>query len=178
MKRLQEFCPSAPDWSLDWAAIDREYAWVRALETCEQDPKWHAEGNVWIHTRMVLDELSRLSDWRALDEQDRLAVFIACLLHDVEKPSTTRKDADGRIRAPHHSKKGAIRARRILWELGAPFELRELVCHLIHNHQVPFFLAGRDDADRVATKISWTARCDLLALVAESDARGRVCEDR
>lgn len=68
-------------------------------------------------------------------------------------------------------------ARRILWELGAPFALREQVCALIRYHQIPFFLIERDDAQKVAAEVSLTARCDLLALVAEADIRGRVCAD-
>jgi predicted kinase len=68
-------------------------------------------------------------------------------------------------------------ARRILYELGAPFPLRELTCTLVRYHQMPFFLLERDDARRLATEISLVSRCDLLALVAEADLRGRICND-
>lgn len=178
MKTLQSLCPSGPDWTLDWSAIDQEYEWVRALRGCDQDPLWHAEGNVWVHTRMVLEELAGSTDWRALPDDDRLAVFSACLLHDVEKPSTTRTESDGRITARNHSKKGAIRARQILWRLGVPFSMRELVCNMVLHHQVPFFLTDRDDPERLASRISWTSRCDLLSLVTEADGRGRKCQDQ
>ena len=178
MNTLRSFCPSGPEWTVDWSAIDQEYEWVRALQGCSQDPVWHAEGDVWVHTRMVLEELAGLADWQRLPDEDRLAVFVACLLHDVEKPSTTRKEHDGRITARNHAKKGAIRARQILWRLEAPFFFRESVCNLVLHHQVPFFLAGRNDAQRLASRISWTSRCDLLSLVTEADGRGRTCRDQ
>ena len=34
--------------------------WLHLLESTEQDSEWHAEGNVKIHTSMVLDELYKL----------------------------------------------------------------------------------------------------------------------
>ena len=149
---------------------------MRKLEDCPQDPVHHAEGDVWIHTRMVLETLLAMPAFRALPPADRDAVYVACLMHDVAKPATTRVE-DGRVTAKGHSRAGELMARRLLWELGAPFALREAVCSLIRYHQIPFFLVERDDAQRVAAEISLTARCDLLALVAEADIRGRICGD-
>jgi predicted kinase len=68
-------------------------------------------------------------------------------------------------------------ARKILWEMDAPFALREEVCALVRYHQIPFFLIEREDAARVAAEISLATRAELLALVAEADIRGRVCAD-
>ncbi|XXY53452.1 AAA family ATPase [Sorangium sp. So ce269] len=152
------------------------FDWVRALEACPQDPIHHAEGNVWIHTRMVLETLLALPGWQALPAEEQRVVYLACLLHDVAKPATTREE-DGRITAKGHSRAGELLARRLLWELGAPFALREQVCALVRYHQIPFYLIERDDARRVAAEVSLHARCDLLALVAEADIRGRVCAD-
>ena len=113
----------------------------------------------------------------ALPPAERDVVFVACLMHDVAKPATTRIEDDGRVTAKGHSRAGELLARRLLWELGAPFALREAVCGLIRYHQIPFFLVDRADAARVAAEVSVVARCDLLAMVAEADIRGRVCAD-
>ena len=161
----------------DWKALER-FDWVRALEDCPQDPRWHAEGNVGVHTRMVLDALVRSEGWAACSATHRWVAFAACLMHDIAKPETTRTEDDGRITARGHSKRGAIRARRILWELGVPFEQREQVCRIIAHHQVPFFLVEKPDATRIAHRISWQTRCDLLAVVTEADGRGRTCADQ
>lgn len=153
------------------------FDWIRALQACPQDPIHHAEGNVWIHTRMVLETLLALPAWQALPADEQHVVYLACLLHDVAKPATTREEEGGRITAKGHSRAGELLARRLLWELGAPFSLREQVCALVRYHQIPFYLIERDDAQRVAAEVSLHARCDLLALVAEADIRGRVCAD-
>lgn len=167
--------PDAP--AVDWPAAEEAFDWFRALSDCPQDPVHHAEGDVGVHTRMVVEALLGGGAWSATDAAARRMLFWAALLHDVAKPACTRTDADGRVRSPGHSRRGSIMARRILRHLAAPFAERETICHLISHHQAPFFLIERQDARRQAHRISWRTRCDLLAVLAEADARGRRCAD-
>jgi predicted kinase len=165
------------DWSADWQALDEQFEWIRAMKGCPQDPVFHAEGDVWVHARRVCCTLKRLDEWRESAEADRQILFAAAVLHDVAKPACTRME-NGRITSRGHSQRGAIQARRILWEQGADFQMREQVCALIRYHQVPFYLMQRPDALRTAFRISQTARCDLLAILAKADALGRECSDQ
>ncbi len=71
-----------------------------------QDPVHHAEGNVAVHTQMVLAALQEMPEYAALDEQSREVLWAAALLHDVEKRSTTVTGEEGRISSPGHAKKG------------------------------------------------------------------------
>lgn len=177
MSTLDLLSPPGPDGArVPWEDL-QAFAWVRDLAGTVQDPIHHAEGDVWIHTRMVLETLIDMPAWRALPEAERRVVYLACLLHDVAKPRTTRVEEGGRVTAKGHSRVGELMAREILWRLGLPFAEREHVAALIRYHQVPFFLVERADAQRVAAEISQKARCDLLALVAEADIRGRTCAD-
>src|SRR6185369_6277206 len=172
MTALPFACPQPPDWRVDWEALTGRYEWLQAMRDCPQDPVFHAEGTVWTHVGMVADALAGLEQFRALPAHDREILFAAVLLHDVAKPLCTREE-DGRITSRGHSHRGAIAARRILWELGSDFHTREQVCALVRHHQSPFHLIQRADAQRLAFRISQTARCDLLALLAEADALGR-----
>jgi putative nucleotidyltransferase with HDIG domain len=160
-----------------WDALDAELSWVRAMRDCPQDPIHHAEGNVWIHTRMVLEALVALPRWRALPTRERELVFAACLLHDIAKPWTTQVHDDGRVTARGHSAAGAIAARRVLWELDVDPADREAICGLVRLHQLPFFCVEDATPERLAVMASLRARCDHLALVNEADGRGRVCDD-
>ncbi len=175
---VASFAPGPPDWRLDWSAIDQALAWIRDMRGCAQNPLWHAEGDVWIHTRMVCEALAGMPAWRELAEADRSVLFTAALLHDVAKPQTTRTEADGRITSRGHSRRGAIQARRLLWQMGLPFPVREEIAALIGEHQLPFFLIDRDDARRRAITASLRLHCGRLALLAEADARGRICNDQ
>jgi predicted kinase len=171
------FTPQPPDWRLDWDALRDEFQFVRYMQECPQDPVYHAEGDVEIHTRMVCESLIENRRWRGLTPAERDIVFAASLMHDVAKPATTREE-NGRITSRGHSKRGEIMARELLWLMGASFQAREQVANLVRYHQLPFFLIDRADARRKLFTASQTARCDLLALVTEADARGRICDDR
>ena len=171
------WCPTPPDYRVDWEGVLREFPSVVATEGCPQDAAHHAEGDVLVHTRMVVEALAAMPGWRALAPAERAVVFTAALLHDVAKPACTRVE-DGRITSRGHSKRGAIDARVLLWGMSLPLDAREQVAALIRFHQIPFFLIDRPDAQRTLFEVSQTARCDLLALVAEADARGRVCADQ
>lgn len=177
MSDLLGFCPEPPTWCLDWRGLESEFAWLRNLAGCPQDPVHHAEGDVLTHTRMVAEALSELPAWRDLPDADRRVVFAASLLHDVAKPPCTRVEPDGRVASPGHARRGAILARRLLWRMGVPFEIREQLTALVRHHMVPFRLLDRPDPRRLALQVSQTARCDHLAVLAEADARGRICPD-
>jgi len=170
--------PTAPEWAVDWSTLRDRFDWVRRMDGTPQDPIHHAEGDVAIHTRLVCRAMAELDAFRALDDHARAIAFAGALLHDVAKPDCTRTGDDGRVTSHGHSVRGAMAARRILWRLGMPFAMREQVVGLVRHHQAPFWLLERDDPHRLVATISQSVRCDLLALVAESDARGRTCEDQ
>lgn len=169
-------CP-LPSTHHDWPALTNQFEWIRAMKDCPQDPVHHAEGDVWIHVNLVCEALIQLPEWQSLSEVEREIVYAAALLHDVAKPACTRTE-DGRITARGHSQRGAIDARRILWEHAADIAAREQVCALVRYHQVPFYLIERPDAQRIALRISQQTRCDFLAMLAKADALGRLCQDR
>lgn len=164
-------------WTVDARALAAACPWLESLRGCEQDPEHHGEGDVLTHTLLVAEALAALPGFRALDDEDREVVFAAALLHDVGKPACTRREPDGRIGSRGHARKGAILARGILWRLGVPWRLRERVCGLVRRHLVPFFLVEQEDPTRAALETAETATCAHLALLAEADARGRVCGD-
>lgn len=169
--------PSPPGWHVDWQALHEQFEWIRAMKGCPQDPVYHAEGDVWIHVRMVCESLAALEEWRLLPESGRDLLFAAALLHDVAKPSCTRME-DGRITSRGHSQRGAIQARQILWQHGADLGMREQICALVRFHQTPFHLIDREEAPRTLRRISQLVRCDHLAILARADAQGRRCQDQ
>ncbi|MEN0062684.1 MAG: AAA family ATPase [Myxococcota bacterium] len=169
--------PGPPDFRVDLSALRHDGSWGEALYACPQNPKWHAEGDVGTHTEMVCEALVADPRYRSLDESARQVVWLAAVLHDVAKPRTTTR-IDGEIRQPHHSRVGARLARRLLWEAGVPFAIREAACAIIRYHQVPFWLIDQDDARGRAVRMSQSVRCDWLGLVARADAIGRTCDDQ
>jgi predicted kinase len=172
---ITELCPTPGNWTVRWHEIRERLPWIDALYQTPQDAIFHAEGDVGLHTRMALEALAELPAFRALAAQDRAIVFSAVLLHDIGKITATRIEADGRVSSRGHSAIGEGQTRGQLWRQAVPLASRESIAALVRHHQLPFFLVDRPDSRRLAITVSQTTRCDLLALVAEADARGRRC---
>jgi len=148
----------------------------------EQSAPHHREGTVWVHTKMCVEALLALAEYQRLPRADQEIAFLAMLLHDIAKCSTTVVDPEtGRIGHPGHSRKGAIDARLALWDAGAPFEQREAICRIVAAHQYPMWaLVGSrtgKSPEYLVRWLSWQMNLRLLALVAEADMRGRICDD-
>jgi predicted kinase len=173
-------CP-APGQPLDWDALDAAFPWVRNMRDVPQSPVHHAEGDVWIHTRMVMEELLKLPGYQALSEPKRSLLFMATLAHDISKPECTTTDDTGNIVSPRHAVKG-----RILWRAnayqglpaGVPFAVREEIGHLIRYHGLPLWFMEKSDLQSLVVKASQLCDMQQLALLAEADVRGRICTDQ
>src|SRR5438105_3584160 len=113
MSYVFEHTPHGPRFAMNWETIVR-FPWVKAMAGVQQEPEWHAEGDVQTHTRMVAEAMAGLDGWRAMDELDRHILFAAALLHDVAKPVCTRFE-EGRWTSPRHAKVGEGMARGLLW---------------------------------------------------------------
>lgn len=52
----------------DWASLEKQFSWLADMQFIEQHKIHHAEGNVAIHTQMVLNELQKLSSFRLVSK--------------------------------------------------------------------------------------------------------------
>lgn len=117
------------------------------LAECPQDPRFHAEGNVAVHTRLVLDALRALPAYAELPLRDRRLLDYAAVFHDCGKPPCTQMEPDGAITSRGHSLKGAYRAQAALFQDGGhpftPAETRELFA-LVRFHARPVHFLEAD----------------------------------
>jgi len=93
-----------------------------------QPPEYHPEGDVFTHTVMMLDAMSR---------PDTVLAW-SVLLHDVGKPTTIervgRADGTELIRFRGHAEQGAGIAARILERLRMPGDETDRILHCIRQH--------------------------------------------
>ena len=72
------------EWKLtadkDWLKLEKQFSWVADMWNVPQDPVHHAEGNVAIHTQLVLEQLQQSSDYRELNRQRQELLWAAALL--------------------------------------------------------------------------------------------------
>jgi putative nucleotidyltransferase with HDIG domain len=175
-------CPVPPLFEMDWDAMVEHIPLITALKGVEQSPIYHGEGDVFVHTKMVLDELLAMENWRQLAPSDRALVFVACLFHDIGKEPCTFVAEDGRIKSPKHAVVGEkmFRAAAMRGELEfeMTFEQREHIAQLIRYHGLPLWIMEKQEPERAIIKASFGCRLDLVAVVAEADLRGRICPDK
>jgi putative nucleotidyltransferase with HDIG domain len=171
-------CPTPPQWRFDWESVQRQFSWLQALADVPQDAIFHAEGDVLIHTGMVVAALTEQAEWRALPPEERSLLFAAALLHDVGKPSCTEKEIDGRISSRGHARVSERMTRQMFWDEDVPFAQREYVSQLVRFHGLPLQFLDKPSPERAVFMTSQSVSLKHLALLAEADVRGRICADQ
>lgn len=163
----------------DWEVIENTFDWIRDMKGIPQDPIFHGEGDVAIHTKMVLETLLSLPEYQALDEQDQQILFATALLHDVEKRSTTKTELNGRITSKGHAKKGEYTARTILYKnIPTPFPIREAISKLVRYHGLPIWIFDKPNPQKALLQASLEVNTKHLAIFAKADILGRICPDQ
>ena len=162
--------------ALELGVLDRLFPEVKALVGCEQEPEWHPEGDVWVHTLMVVDQArSRIDD---LPHAQQATVMLGALCHDLGKPPTTAF-VDGRIRSMEHEQAGVEPAARVLDRLNIHtldgFDVRHHVLGIVAHHLKPlsFFKSATPVGDGAFRRLAQKVDLELLARVAMSDCLGR-----
>jgi tRNA nucleotidyltransferase (CCA-adding enzyme) len=162
--------------ALDLGVIDRLFPELKALVGCPQEPEWHPEGDVWVHTLMVIDEArARIDD---LPHPQQVALMLGAVCHDLGKPPTTAI-VDGRIRSLDHEQAGVAPAMALLDRLNVHsiggFDVRAQVAGMVAHHLKPlaFMKSATPVGDGAFRRLSQKVDLELLARVALSDCLGR-----
>ena len=146
------------------------YPELAALIDCPQEPEWHPEGDVWVHTLHCMDFFAAN---RVGDEYDDLVVGFAVLCHDFGKPATTRVE-EGRVRARGHAETGVEVTERFLRRMTDQRTLIEDVAPLVQHHLAPRQLYDQAASDAAIRRLARrVGRIDRLARVSLADAMGR-----
>lgn len=162
--------------ALDLGVIDRLFPELAATVGCAQEPEWHPEGDVWVHTLMVVDEARQgIED---LDHAGKVALMLGALCHDLGKPATTAA-IDGRIRSMEHEQAGLAPATALLDRLNmhtiGGFDVRRHVLGMVAHHLKPlsFHKAEPRAGDGAFRRLAQKVDLELLGRLALSDCRGR-----
>ncbi len=170
---------------LELGIVDKYYPELKALIATPQEPEWHPEGNVWIHTGMVIDQAAQLirQPERALTHEDALIVMLGSLCHDLGKALTTKVE-DGRIRSKGHEEAGEAPARSFLGKFIFGHDLTDKVVKITKDHLKTtkywkLFTHGELDEKQYANSLRRLLRrlkgvpVEVFLTVTEADKRGR-----
>jgi tRNA nucleotidyltransferase (CCA-adding enzyme) len=151
---------------------------LEVLINCIQEPEYHPEGDVWIHTMMCLDEMARiLKEENIKDEYKKLYLFYAILCHDLGKPFCT-KEINGKITSFKHENLGIEPTISFLSKLTNEKKFIEIVCSLVKNHLAPFQLYLAESSLKAIKRLSLKVNIEDLCLVCLADCLGRDISDK
>ena len=162
--------------ALELGVIDRLFPELKALVGCKQEPEWHPEGDVWVHTLLVIDEArTRIDD---LGRPQRVSVMLGAVCHDLGKPATT-EFIDGRIRSRNHEEAGVEPTQALLDRLNVHsmngYDVRHQVVGLVAQHLKPgmWHKSAGEVGDGAFRRLAKKVDLELLARLAKSDCLGR-----
>src|SRR6267378_700065 len=166
-------------WLRDLGAIDQLFPEIKALIDVPQDPEWHPEGDVFVHTQLVIDRARELID--DLPYAKQVTVMLAALCHDFGKPATT-EFIDERLRSRGHEEEGVEPTLSFLDRLNIHtldgYDVRAQVVALVRDHLKPgeFFKKQEEVGDGAFRRLARKCELDLLYRVARADSLGRNAE--
>jgi tRNA nucleotidyltransferase (CCA-adding enzyme) len=175
--------------------VEKYFPELFVLGDTPQEPEWHPEGDVWIHTMMVIDRAARIASrksqianpFEGFGDEERLYVVLGALCHDLGKPSTTKmgeKDGKPRIRSLGHEEAGVEPTKSLMkkWDFGQ--EALQVALVSAKEHLKPGMLSMQIDKGQMNEEqyvnsvrkllkrihpVSWR----ILLAISESDYRGR-----
>ncbi len=169
-----------PSIGLGWlhalGVLEKLFPEINALIGVPQDPEWHPEGDVFVHTRLTVDQARQSIE--GLPYPRQVTVMLAALAHDFGKPPTT-EFLEGRWRSRGHEAAGVPPTESFLTRINVHtidgYDVRNQVISLVREHLKPGeFYKKRDEVGEGAFR-RLARRCepDLLYRVAKSDSLGR-----
>ncbi len=162
--------------AMDLGIVSKLLPELQALKGCPQEPEWHPEGDVWVHTLQVIDQArARIDD---LPRPGQIAVMLGAVCHDLGKPATTAF-SDGRIRSMDHEEQGVPPATAFLDRLNVHsidgYDVRRQVLGLTAQHLKPgsWFKVRDEVGDGAFRRLAHKVDLELLARLAKADCEGR-----
>jgi tRNA nucleotidyltransferase (CCA-adding enzyme) len=162
--------------ALELGVVPKLFPELHALVACPQEPEWHPEGDVWVHTLQVIDQArTRIDD---LERPQQIAVMLGAVCHDFGKPATTAF-IDGRIRSIDHEEQGVAPAAAFLDRLNVNsidgYDVRRQVLGITAQHLKPgMWFKVRDEVrDGAFRRLAQKVDLELLARLAKADCMGR-----
>lgn len=173
----------SPKWfedvvSGDTARMRESFPWAPEMIACPQDVLYHAEGDVWTHTMMVLANVeNRVGN---LEGRPEGLMRLTAMFHDSAKPECTvhewcDTEKRMRVRQPNHARKGMEKAWRWMIDAGEDVHMARELSGLVFWHQRPSHMVDQKNVEaRISRFVAEGGRWDRLLALCESDQTGRI----
>lgn len=150
-------------------ALEPWFHELNALDGVPQNPKYHPEGDVFEHTMLVLRAAAEVRS----SVQDPLAFMLACLVHDLGKAVSTKKNEKGAWQSIGHERTGVPLAGELLMRLGLPKSIVAYAQNMCALHmRVHTCYTGKARVSRTNILFDESISPEELGWLAVCDSRG------
>ena len=162
-----------------------KYPLLKALKETPQDPIWHPEGDVEIHTVLCLRHMDKIISDKNITGAEKVTLVMAILFHDIAKPHTTaHQEKNGRmcITSYGHEELGGQVVKEFLPTLGFHEEIITPIANLVSDHLMGVKIlvtppVGRPKTVKKLSRRLFPATISQLLYVMEADTNGRGDKD-
>ena len=142
-----------PNLSFYKDLFNDDFLLLEELKNTEHDSIWHSEGNVDIHTNMVLTEVYKLiyQEYEDLDIENKKILILAAVFHDIGKAITTQiVEIDGKTRvvSPRHEEVGANYIAGKLIDYDLKYSTILSIINIVKYHQIPKLLIIKNNTEQ------------------------------
>ena len=142
---------------------------IERLIGVKQNPQFHPEGDVWVHTMLVLDQAAALRS----HAKHPLYFMLSALMHDLGKITSSQVQEDGRITSYMHPEAGVPLAEAQLQRLTNDSKLTAYVLNMVLMHMRPCTLAAGNSKPKKSRAMFDESACpEDLILLSMADAFG------
>jgi tRNA nucleotidyltransferase (CCA-adding enzyme) len=163
-------------WLYELGVVRQIFPELATLSGVPQDPEWHPEGDVQVHTELVIDRARELIE--ELPYPKQVAVMLGALCHDLGKPPTT-EFLEGRWRSRGHEEAGVPPTESFLNRLNMHtlegYDVRGQIVALVRDHLKPgeLYKQRNEIGPGALRRLARRVEPDLLYRVSTADTLGR-----
>lgn len=152
--------------------LDIWFPLLKKLTELPQNPEYHPEGDVWVHTMQVLD---RAASYRNKVTEPYF-FMLSALCHDLGKITAT-KDINGKIHAYNHEKEGLPLVEEFLGKITNERDAFRYALNMTLFHMKPGVMARSSSSQKSFNKLfdESVAPSDLIYLVLSDEGERYEC---
>lgn len=147
------------------------YPEINSINGVPQEPEWHPEGDVLVHTGHVLDAMADICERENISGEKRIILIFAALCHDFGKATTT-KIRNGRITSYNHEREGIAPTTSFLKSINCPAHIIDRITPLVKYHMVACQTVSTKHLSKLSRSLGKSTIRELTLLI-EADQSGR-----
>ena len=182
MRWLREYIQNDTEITLEDVIekVGSKYSLLSKFKDTPQDKEWHAEGDVHIHTNMVIKETYNLFKNNNFSATEKFILIMAAIFHDIAKPLVTREaEINGIVRviAPGHEQRGMSYLFYKFLDEEMSAEERTHILNLVGYHQKPKLLVIKNKSEWEYKALTQETPGYLFYYHETADMKGRTAHD-